>query len=90
MERISLPCISPGYLRNCSWKRSRWPCSVSAGRPVAMGTARMDPGCKLSPKFIPMHPHPSRLKPGPGWEQGIPMYCSGDSQECSLNMSLTA
>lgn len=32
-----VPCVSPGYLRNCSWKRSRWPCKVSAGRPVAMG-----------------------------------------------------
>lgn len=36
-EGTVLPPLAPGYLRNCSWKRSRWPCSVSAGRPAAMG-----------------------------------------------------
>lgn len=42
------PTLAPGYLRNCSWKRSRWPCSVSAGRPAVMGgTAVTDPGLQI-------------------------------------------
>lgn len=32
-EGTPLSQLGPRYLRNCSWKRSRWPCRVSAGRP---------------------------------------------------------
>ena len=42
------PTSAPAYLRNCSWKRSRCPCSVSAGRPTVMrGTAVTDPGLQI-------------------------------------------
>lgn len=76
------PTSAPGYLRNCSLKRSRWPCSVSAGRPAARGgTAVTDTGLQIysqAPTSLRLQKPAGKGQVGvgyerSGWEQDVPI-----------------